>query len=95
MKYQQIHKLKELVTSHTKEFAQKDYGKKIDYERTKRDMLERITRIEEGRILEAKYLKDLEEKCAWLKKKHNVDFKAMLEAPEGTVEKGDDGLVPV
>ena len=85
---------KELLLEHEISYGPKEYNLRQDYGIVKKDSLHRIDMVEEARMKEKSYLKDLDEKVAWLKKKHSVDFGKLI--MERIAKKSNEaaGLMP-
>lgn len=88
MKISQIQRLKALVQSHKKDYPTSERGKQNLYNVLKKQILEKIRLIEEGRLNEVKFARDIEEYCVRSDKSLGINFRPPDEVAEITKEVG-------
>lgn len=87
MKVSKLFILKEKLLADKRAFSQQDYSKKIEYDATKANILERIDKIEQSRIQEERFLRDIDKHLGRMEKRLNIKFDLEPELPSGSPEK--------
>lgn len=99
MKFEQLHALKEAVMAHKKEYTQKEYKQELEYKENKRLILAKIQGIEDLKIKQEQFRRDIEEYLKSLKTRLKIDFLVMIgavpkEQPEKKEEGKEGSLIP-
>jgi len=94
MKVINLFRLKEMIMADKRQFTQKDYSKEIEYKATIENILVRIKYIEEGRIKEEKWLRDIDKHRGRMKDRLKIEFNVEEPADTAPKEEAASSIIP-